>query len=110
MKCKLRERVPSNTFVSSLVCHYATFVCRKDGQALVLRETTHCKFTSTKKNVYQVANKIRKGDTLKIEVFLQNCQASASWTCDLHVVGQNIANPFVIYFTLWVVRRTLDKG
>ena len=55
-------------------------------------------------------NKIRKGDTLKIEVFLQNCQASASWTCDLHVVGQNIANPFVIYFTLWVVRRTLDKG
>ena len=49
MKCKLRERVPSNTFVSSLVCPLCDFRVSERWAALVLRETTHCKFTSTKK-------------------------------------------------------------
>ena len=84
-------------------------MCRKDGQTLVLCETTHCKFTSAKTNVYQVANKIRKGDTLKLKVFLQNCQASAKEIgLDLHGVGQNIAN--LLLFTLhleFYVARTI---
>ena len=29
--------------------------------------------------------------------------------CDLHVVGQNIANSFVVHFTLWFLHRTLDN-
>ena len=68
----------------------------------------YCKFTSTKKNVYQVAR-----DMLKIEVFLQNYQTSAKEIrLDLHGVGQNIANllSFTLCFGFYVARSIKDKS